>query len=232
VVGRSDDFCAFEKAAEHLGDRWSLLILRELAMHGTRGFNALVQGLPGVSRSVLSRRLRRLEDLGLICREAGRRGRSAPYRLAPAGSQFLPTLRSLARWADRWVPEDPAAARHDPDVVGFWLSLRVDRDRVPDPPVVIAFDVAGPRAQRAWLVLERGADPSMCLEDPGFGPERTVHVETDAAGAYRVARGLRSWEAAVADRSVRLYGDPHLVRALPDWFLPAEGDARSRRQAG
>ena len=62
-------YCSYTKAIEHLGDRWSLLIVRELGTFGPQGFNDLVAGLPGrISRSVLADRLRRLETLGLVSR--------------------------------------------------------------------------------------------------------------------------------------------------------------------
>ena len=62
-------YCSYTKAIEHLGDRWSLLVLRELGMFGAQGFNDLTTGLPGrISRSVLADRLRRLEVLGLVAR--------------------------------------------------------------------------------------------------------------------------------------------------------------------
>jgi len=212
------EFCSYNKAVEHLGDRWSLLIVKELAMHGSRGFNALADGLPGVSRSVLARRLRKLEELGLIVRDPSVRSRLAPYRLAPAGAQLVPTLLSLDSWAKRWVPEDPALAQRDPDVITFWLTHRIDPDHLPDRQVVIVFDIGGPRAKQQWLVLERGAPPSICIEDPRLAMERYVYVEADATTLYPVSRGLRGWSAAIADGSVRLYGEPRLVKELPRWF--------------
>lgn len=227
-----DDYCSFTKAVEHLGDRWSFLIIRELYLHDTRGFNALVETLPGVSRSVLARRLRKLEMMGLIAREASVGRRPGPYRLAPAGQQLLPTLLSFSEWAERWVPEDPAIAQHDPDVITFWLTLRAaDRRLLPDPPVVLAFDIGGPRSVPTWLVLERGAAPSLCVEDPMLPQERYLHVEADAAALYPIARGLQSWDAAVSARSVRLYGDPAVIRGLSGWFLPADGASESRPTA-
>ena len=70
-------YCSFTKAIEHLGDRWSLLIVRQLGVFGPLGFNELIRSLPGrISRSVLTERLRRLETLGLVSREG-----STGYRL-------------------------------------------------------------------------------------------------------------------------------------------------------
>jgi DNA-binding HxlR family transcriptional regulator len=215
------EFCPYNKAIEHLGDRWSLIIVKELAMHGSRGFNALADGLPGVSRSVLARRLRKLEELGLIVRDPSARIRVAPYRLAPAGEQLVPTLLALDAWAKRWVPEDPALAERDPSVITFWLSHRVDPAQLPDRSAVIAFDIRGPKAEQQWLVLERGTPPSLCLEDPGLSPDRYVYVEARAEDLYPVSRGLRTWSAALAAGSVSLYGEPTLVKALPSWFVDA-----------
>src|SRR5262245_39070902 len=112
-AGEFGEYCPFIKAVEHLGDRWSLLIIQSLALRGAQGFNALADGPPGVSRSVLARRLRALETLGLLARVGGPGcpgppTRAAPYRVTPAGEALVPTLRSLLRWAQRWVPEDPA----------------------------------------------------------------------------------------------------------------------------
>ena len=221
----SDDYCSYTKAVEHLGDRWSLLILREIAVHGSRGFNALVQGLPGVSRSVLARRLRKLEDLGLIARDPTVPSARAPYRMAPAGQQLAPTLWSLAMWAEKWVPEDPAVAQHDPDVIAFWLTQRVDRGHLPDPAVVLVLDDGAARDSQAWLVLERGAEPSLCVEDPLLPTDRYLYLEGTLADLYPVARGTKDWGAAIADHSVEMAGDPALIRQLPGWFLPATAAA-------
>ncbi len=216
----ASDYCSYTKAVEHLGDRWMLLILREIGLHGPIGFNALVASLPGVSRSVLTRRLRKLEMMGLIARAPALRGQPAPYRMAPAGQQLAPTLMSLNEWAQRWVPEDPDIANHDPDVITFWLTLRADAARLPEPPAVMVFDTGDRHVPQLWLVLERGETPSLCLEDPLLPDGRYVHVEAGADALFPIARGLRDWTAAMADRSVRLFGDPALIRELPSWFQP------------
>src|SRR5207244_13477460 len=167
---------------------------------------AIVAALPGVSRSVLTRRLRKLEELGPSIRDPAVPARLAPYRLAPAGEQLVPTLLSLDSWAKRWVPEDPALALRDPSVITFWLSHEINADLLPGRPVVIAFEFGDPQAQQQWLVLERGAPPSICVEDPGLALDRYVYVEADAATLYPIARGLRSWPTALADGVVRFYG--------------------------
>jgi DNA-binding HxlR family transcriptional regulator len=213
------EYCAFTKTLEHLGDRWSLLIVRNLAISGSQGFNALADGLPGISRSVLARRLHKLEELGLIARDPASRSRPAPFRLAPAGEQLMPTLMSLRLWAEHWVPEDPALALRDPDVILWWLIQRVDQEALPDHQVVMALDIRGFRVKQVWLVLEPGIAPSVCLHDPDLGLDRYVYVEGDAAGLLPISRGERNWTAAIDDGSIQIFGEPRLVRALPSWFL-------------
>jgi DNA-binding HxlR family transcriptional regulator len=212
------DYCAFTKAVEHLGDRWSLVIIRELTIHGTRGFNALAGGMPGISRSVLAARLRKLEDLELIARDPTSRAAVPGYRLTHAGRELQPILRGLWAWSLRFLPENPAMAERDPDIVIRWLSDRVDPASVPDRTVVIELAAAGTGANRFWLVLEHGRTASVCLEDPSLAADRYVFVEADVRALYPIARGMRGWSAAIADGSVRLYGEPGLIGAFPSWF--------------
>jgi DNA-binding HxlR family transcriptional regulator len=212
------EYCAFTKAIEHLGDRWSLLIVRELFMFGPQGFNTLAAGLPGgVSRSVLSAKLRKLEELGLVARDSTV-SRQAPYRLAPPGEQLVPTLKSLWHWAERWFPEDPSLAQRDPTVIAFWLSTRVVAAAVPSRRTVVEITVRGTPDTRSWLLLDPESEPELCAEDPRLDESRYVYLEADAAGLLPIARGERAWSEAIADRSVELYGEPELVAAAPGWF--------------
>jgi DNA-binding HxlR family transcriptional regulator len=221
-VGSSGDYCSFTKAVEYLGDRWSLVIIRELLLHGTRGFNSLADGMPGISRSVLAARLRKLEDLEVIGRDLSS-GKGVPgYVLTHAGRQLEPVLRSLWSWSERFVPEDPAMVERDPTIVPMWLSQRVNRRSLPERQVVIDITIAGARAVHRWLVLERGVGLSICLEDPCLAGDRYVFVEADVQALYPIARGLRDWSGAIADGSVRLFGEPSLIGALPGWFLPSQ----------
>lgn len=219
----NQDYCAYTKAVERLGDRWSLLILRELVMFGPQGFNQLAAGLPGtISRSVLATRLRKLEELALIARDPLMPSRQAPYFLAPAGEQLKPTMRALWSWAVRWVPEDPALAQRDPSVVLWWLARRVDPAAVPARQVVVDLAIRGTDAPHSWLVLARDTEPSLCLEDPLLSQDRYVYVEADVTAVFPIARGMRSWTDAIADGSVAIYGEPDLIRALPSWFRANE----------
>ena len=228
----SDNYCAYTKAVEHLGDRWSLLIVRELVIFGPQGFNTLAQGLPGhISRSVLSDKVRKLEEIGILARMPSAGGRTANYVLTPAGEQLQPVMRALWGWAEKWVPEDPAMAQRDPGVIVWWLAHRVDAAVVPTHQVVIEIAMSGADVPRGWLLLARDTEPTLCVEDPLLSEDRYVYVDADPAGLFPIARALRSWTEAIADGSVRVYGEPDLVRSLPTWFKAIEPAIPTARPA-
>lgn len=219
-MGSSDitEYCSFTKAIEHLGDRWALLIVRELAIFGARGFNALATGLPGrVSRATLAERLRRLEDLGLVTRNAARHG---PYRLTDAGTGLVPTILSLRTWADAWLPDDPTMVLREPAIILAWLGERLDRAALPEHRTVLDVTLRGEPEFRGWLVLHRGAEPYGCVEDPMLDESRYVFVESGGAVMIGLARGHRAWSDALRDGSLMAYGDPNLLLELPTWFQP------------
>jgi DNA-binding HxlR family transcriptional regulator len=219
------EYCSFTKAVEHLGDRWSLLILRELAQGGAQGFNELAASVPGhISRSVLTDRLLRLADLGVVSRDQ-ESGRQHPYRLTGTGEALIPTLVALRSWAEDWLPDDPAFVERDPDIVLGWLADRVATDRLPERQTVVELRMRHADERRSWLVLEAGAEPYGCLEDPLLDESRYVYLEAGLPVLMSLARGRRDLSEALADGSARVFGDPGATRQLATWFVPAGSDA-------
>jgi DNA-binding HxlR family transcriptional regulator len=226
-VGSSDivEYCSFTKAIEHLGDRWSLLIVRELGMRGPQGFTDLAVGLPGrISRSVLAERLRRLETLGLVSQGDGR-GRHPAYRLTTVGQGLMPTLGSLRVWADTWLPEDPDMVERDPDVLLGWLGRRVDTERGPERPVVLELRLRHRGERRYWFVLQRGAQAYGCLTDPLLDATRYVYLDSSLPALLAIAKGRSGWSDALRDGSVQGSADPELLRQLPRWFVSTSEQA-------
>ena len=99
-------YCPVAKASEILGDRWTLLIVREM-LGGASGFNELQRGLPGISRSVLTDRMRALERAEVIERRTGPKGRTLEYRLSPAGRDLQPVVQAIGEWGATWSFTDP-----------------------------------------------------------------------------------------------------------------------------
>jgi DNA-binding HxlR family transcriptional regulator len=208
-------YCSFTKAIEHLGDRWSLLIVRQLGVFGALGFNELARSLPGrISRSVLAERLRRLETLGLVSR-----GESASYRLTTVGAGLIPVLNNLRGWAETWLPDDPAMMERDPDVVLGWLAQRVSAEHLPADPVVLEF-WPYENDRRYWLVLQAHLEPYGCLVDPLLDSGRYVYLRCALSTMLALARGRQGWPDAFADGSLIAIGDSGLCRRVTEWFTP------------
>ena len=128
-------FCPIAVASEIVAERWTPLILREL-LAGSRRFNALRQGLPLISRTLLTQRLRSLEDAGLIESRPLPRGRGREYAPTPAAEEFREVLDRLGAWGQRW-----ATAQFDPQNLDVGLLMwnmrrRVDVRRLPARRVV------------------------------------------------------------------------------------------------
>jgi DNA-binding HxlR family transcriptional regulator len=214
------EYCSFTKAIDHLGDRWNLLIVRELGMRGPKGFNELAADLPGhISRSVLTTRLRRLVRLGLVVPPPQRKSPRV-YRLTPAGSGLVPTLDSLRLWSSEWLPDDPAMVEDDQDIVLGWLVRRADAACLPNRPAVLEISVLD--GATYWLVLDGRTEPYGCLTDPALDPSRYVYVAAAPPTVLALARGRRGWGESLNDGSVRASGPPDLIAQLPTWFPRTE----------
>jgi DNA-binding HxlR family transcriptional regulator len=207
-------YCPVAKAAQILGDRWTLLIVREMSF-GVSHFNEMERCLPGISRSVLTQRLRHLEHVGLVERHAASAGGTVEYRLTAAGRDLKPVLRSLGEWAARWAFGDPDPAELHPDLLMRWISRHVALDQLPGRRIVAQFEFPVPRSRRYWLVLEP-QEASVCLQDPGFDTD--VFVTADTAALYGVYLGRRTLHSAMLEDLVTVQGPPSLVRAFPRWF--------------
>ena len=165
-------YCPIAKASEILGDRWTLLIVREM-LGGASGFNELQRGLPGISRSVLTDRLRALERAEIIERRTGPKGRTLEYRLTPAGRDLEAVVQAIGEWGVTWSFTDPRPEELDPDLLIVWMARHVDHDELPADRTVVQFDFRHP-AKRYWMVLEP-SDVSVCLQHPGFDVDLEVN---------------------------------------------------------
>ena len=207
-------YCPVQLTTEVLADRWTPLIVREMIL-GTTRFNDLVRALPGISRTLLTQRLRHLERHGVLEAWPSPTGRGSEYHLTPAGRDLEGVLMAVGEWTVRWMFTEPEPRNVDPVALTWWMSRRLVPDEVPDDRTVVQFDYAGERPTRIWIVLER-KDASVCTEPPGFDSD--VVVSTDPVALMRVFSGITSYGAALESGDISLAGPPRLTRALPTWF--------------
>ena len=224
-------YCPVAKASEILGDRWTLLIVREL-LGGASGFNELQRGLPGISRSVLTDRMRALERAEIVERRTGPKGRTLGYRLTPAGRDLQPVVQAMGEWGATWSFTDPRPEELDPDLLIVWMARHVDRGSLPPNRIVIRFDLRDPK-RRYWMVLEP-SEVSVCLQHPGFDVDLAVSVDTTTL--YRVYLGRVELSGAIRAGELTMSGPQALQRGLGRWFTwsafaPASRSAQQRRTA-
>ncbi|MGI9119306.1 MAG: winged helix-turn-helix transcriptional regulator [Acidimicrobiales bacterium] len=218
-------YCPLAKSAEILGDRWTILILRELIM-GSHRFNDIERGLPRISRSLLSQRLQALSRVGLIERRTQETSRSTSYHLTAAGVDLTPLVVGLGEWGARWAFRQPEPDELDPILLLWWMRGRVNHEAIPAVRTVLQFDFTGAAPSHYWLVLEPG-DASVCLQEPGF--EIDLVITADLAALHEVWFGRVELKSALADERIRLRGRAALRRSFPGWFAlsPLAGAVRA-----
>lgn len=172
-----DQYCSIARALDVAGDRWTLLIARELLLQGPCRFTDLKRGLPGIATNLLSARLKELEAAGLVTREdAPPPVATALYELSETGRALEPALKALALWGLRFMGEE----RADDAFQARWLAYApawFTTDADPGgPPAVIQLIASGELAVielgdgHVRTRLGRAADPDLVLD----GPPRAV----------------------------------------------------------
>ena len=224
-------YCPVARATETIADRWTVLIVREM-LGGASGFNELQRGLPGISRSVLTDRMRALERAKVIERRTGPKGRTLEYRLTPAGRDLAPVVRAIGEWGATWSLTEPRPEELDPSLLTVWMARHVDHQRLPPNRTVIQFDFRAPK-RRYWMVLEP-SEVSVCLQHPGLDIDLEISVDT--ATLYRVYLGRAELRGAIRAGQLTMSGPRTLQSGFSHWFTwsafaPASRSAEERRAA-
>jgi DNA-binding HxlR family transcriptional regulator len=204
-----ESFCSVARAADLLGERWTLLIVRE-ALMGTTRFADFQRGIPQISRTMLATRLRTLVDAGVLSKATTPAGPT--YALTASGAELLAVVEALGRWGQRWLPRHASDAEEAADEVLWDMRRRARPDRLPGEPVVLRVALAdGVFRDPTRFLLLRKTEVSLCAHNPGF-PELTLRGPPSAL--------VRWWrgDAELARSGLELEGSATLRRAFPGWF--------------
>jgi DNA-binding HxlR family transcriptional regulator len=199
-----DEYCAIAKSLDVVGDRWTLLIVRELAQRGASRYTDLRNGLPGIASNLLAGRLRELERAGVIARE------EAPppiattlFRLTPRGEQLQPVLDNLTFWGLPLMNEqNPRDAVHSQWLANA-LALMLSDRRPEAPPVTIELRTGD---QPILIETREGTIHTRLGEDK--------NADATLTGPHRPIMGLLLGliELAAAEASGVTYrGDPAIL---------------------
>lgn len=213
---RYHQFCALARAAEIVGERWTLLIIRDL-MIGPKRFGDLAARLDGVSPTMLTARLNALVAHGVI-----RKAVLAPpsgaqvYELTPLGLAFRPAMRELIRWGGAFLFPMRAGESFEPDWALLALDAIAQRKPVPARRIVLRLT----HGEKAASFVISGGRGGTTIEG-GEGPGEAL-VETGFPALLGIISGELPIDRAVADDAVRAEGSIEALRALPLLFDLAE----------
>jgi DNA-binding HxlR family transcriptional regulator len=216
--GSARQLGAVAVAAEILCTRWTMPLLRELVVGATR-FNALRRALPRLSPSLLAKRLRELEEAGLVERRpADDDPKLNEYRLTPTGRDVQPVVDAMGRWGQRWIRAEASLRDMDPGLLMWDMRRHFDPRPMPKRRVVIAFlypELSGMR-RSWWLIVEPGKDVDLCAIDPGFDVD--LHIVAELRIMTAIWLGLTSVSAARDGGKLVLTGDPGLAARWTMWL--------------
>ncbi len=224
-------FCPVAMAAEVVSERWTLLLLREM-LYGHTRFNELKRGVPLMSPTLISQRLKQLEFAQIIERRKPEKGPGWEYHLTEAGKQLRPIVEGLGAWGLRWLQHQTPDKNLDVALLMWDLRRNLSRNVVPpERRTVIEFAFRGvPSAKRLWWLVFDEGDVDLCIKRPGF--EVDLKVETNVRTLTDIWMGLTKLSQAIDREDLRLDGgsehcnlfrrcfDPHPLTRMPQWPWP------------
>ncbi len=214
-MSKYGQYCPVAQALELIGDRWTLLIIRDM-LTGTQHFNDLQRGLPGISRAMLAKRLHQLQEAGVIEKQICDSGRqTTEYHLTQSGQELYDVINALSIWGANWAFGDPTPEQLDPLLLMWWIHKRVRMESLPPDRVIIQFEFYGAKSETYWLILSQ-KDVTLCLTDPGYEINLLVHA--DLSTFFQVWLGRMDYHEAIDTMAIEIDGLPRLTRAFPDWF--------------
>lgn len=208
-------FCPVAKAAGVLGEKWTLLIVRELMLGSTR-FKQIQRGLSRISPTVLAKRLKELDEAGILVRRRTPGGQGHEYFLTRAGRDLEPVIKSLGAWGYEWARGELSERELDGYQVMVAIQMCIDPNRLAGRETVFKFRFGDADGACEWWIVAKDDDVDICDEDPGR--EVDIYFDSDRRTMTEICMGDTSLAKARRDRKLRLTGPSALLRDLCSWF--------------
>jgi len=207
-------FCPVAKAAEVLAERWTPLVVREL-LEGSARFNDLHRGVPLMSRSMLSLRLRQLEDVGVVVRVSGAHG--GEYHLTDAGREFAPIVHLMGEWGQRWYRTNFGQDDLDVGLLMWDVHRKVHPEFFPPGRTTVQFSFSDvPEGKRHWWLVSAISEVDVCPIDPGY--EINLYVRTELKALTRIWLGDLSFGTCFSAGEIEIEGPRLLRQQFEKWL--------------
>jgi DNA-binding HxlR family transcriptional regulator len=218
-------------AAEIVCTRWTALILREL-LSGSRRFNDLRRGVPRMSPTLLSKRLKELAKAGIIESRLRESEQAVEYFLTPAGEDLRDVVMRLGSWGYRWIEPQLSLQKLDPNLLMWDMRRNIDPTPLPAHRCTIHFRFPELAATKRayWLVVE-GQDVDLCYFDPGF--EINLYIQSSLKSMTSIWMGASTVREEIDHGHLEIDGDPQLAGSIQTWLAlsPFARDARQQANA-
>ncbi len=226
-MNKSGSLCPAVKAADMIGDKWILLIMRELFLGSTR-YNEFQRALPRISPTILSKRLKQLEADGLIVKKSAPGQKAQEYRLTRCGRELAPVVDQMSKWGLRWARR--RIIDEDIDIAGFMWDFHrsLDITELPDGETVICIHFTDVDRHSKWWLVATDENVDLCTDDPGKDVD--IFITGSQPTLVEIWMGDAELSAAVKAQTVTLIGSNHLCKTAPRWFARSRyGDIRPKR---
>jgi DNA-binding HxlR family transcriptional regulator len=212
-------FCPVAKAAELFCERWTPLIVRDLAAGATR-FSELRRGVPLMSPTLLSRRLKQLEAEGVVERRGTARGRGSTYHLTEMGEEFIPLVEALGVWGQRWSRRQLAENEIDLGLLIWSLERSVDATAFGAGRTVVRLQFTDqPPGKDIWWFVNCDDACELCLEDPGFDVD--LYLSCTLPDMIYLVRGDLTLARAIDTDRLEVIGSASARSRLLAWLNPS-----------
>lgn len=223
-----NQFCPIAKAAELFCERWTALIIRDLA-GGANRFSQLQRGVPLASPTLLSQRLKQLEAEGIIKRRKAEYGRGWTCHLTEAGRDLVPIVMALGEWGQRWARRDLAENEIDLGLLLWALEKGANPRAFGSGRTVIELELPDqPEHKRRWWFLNENGRCELCLKRPDRDIQ--IFVSVSLPDIIRVWRGDITLPHAIESGRLEVHAGRRLRREFAGWLaINPLAAIRSRR---
>lgn len=215
---RYDSFCPVAKACDIIEPRWTLLILCELS-HGATRFNEIRRGVPGISPTLLSKRLKEMEHHGLVRRVEIHVGEPG-YTTTPMADELKPVVQALGKWAHRNIDREVSLEKLDARLLMWNMRRKINTSALPRGKTTViqfTYPELTESERHYWLVARPGQPVDLCLLDPSHDVD--LFIRADLKAMTSAWMGWTSLRAEINANTVVLVGDRRLIDTLDKWMV-------------
>ncbi len=214
--GSYGQFCPVAMAAEIICSRWTVLLLREMLSGSTR-FNDLRRGVPRMSPTLLSKRLKELVDAGIVTAIPARQTGIVEYKLTKSGEDLRGIIMSFGVWGQRWIESSLTLKNLDPSLLMWDMRRNLLPEPLPPRRCIVKFTYPERNAnQRSWWLVIDGGEVDLCAVDPGYDVD--LYVSSSLRNMTSVWMGHSTLKAEIAAGNIELTGDKAIARSMHAWL--------------